>query len=298
MAMKKFEFKNRYNDIRRGQCWEVEKPKANIMIFEGMEEYVARYDKFALELNKAGYSVYSLDTYGQGENASYDGLGIWPKDGFDKQVDNYGELADKLLETGLPLYVFSHSMGSFMCQSFLERHPGKAKKFCICGSGGKNPILGLGHFIAKCVVHKSNWNKKAKLMNNLMFANLSAAYKKEGPLAWLSVNKENVKKYEADPLCGFGPTNGFCLSFIQGMIPLYKKQNLARVDKDIAIFLIGGEGDPVTNFGKFTIALDKQYRDLGVKDVTYRIYKDMRHEILNEDKWKEVSDDVVKFFAK
>ncbi|MCR4879661.1 MAG: lysophospholipase [Bacilli bacterium] len=298
MAMKKFEFKNRYNDVRRGQCWEIEKPKANIMIFEGMEEYVARYDKFALELNKAGYNVYSLDTYGQGENAEHDGVGIWPKDGFHKQVDNYGELADKLLETGLPLYVFSHSMGSFMCQSFLERHPGKVTKFCICGSGGKNPILGLGHFIAKCVVHKSNWNKKAKLMNNLMFANLSAAYKSEGPLAWLSVNEENVKKYEADPLCGFGPTNGFCLSFIQGMLPLYKKQNLARVDKDISIFLIGGEGDPVTNFGKFTIALDKQYRDLGVKDVSYRIYKDMRHEILNEKNWKEVSDDVVNFFAK
>ena len=296
--MKKYEMKNRYGDVRRGVCWEIEKPKANVMIFEGMEEYAARYDKFALELNKAGFNVYSLDTYGQGENAPYDGVGLWPEDGFHKQVDNYGELADKLNQTGLPLYVFSHSMGSFMCQSFLERHPGKSHRFCICGSGGKNPVLGIGHVVAKLVVHKSNWNKKAKLMNTLMFGNLSAAWKKEGPLAWLSVNQDNVKKYEADPLCGFGPTNGFCLVFIQGMVPLYKKANLAKVDKANEIFLIGGDGDPVTGFGKFTKELDKQYRDLGCKEVSYKIYPNMRHEILNEDGWKEVSDDVVKFFSK
>lgn len=296
--MKKYKFTNSRNETRRGLCWEIKNPKANVMIFEGMEEYCARYDKFALELNKAGFNVYSLDTYGQGENVEQDGLGIWPEDGFHKQVDNYGELADKLNKTGLPLFVFAHSMGSFMCQSFLQRHPGKAKRLCLCGSGGKNPVLGLGHTVAKMVVNKKNWNEKAKLLNNLMFSNLSKAYKKEGPYAWLSVNKENVTKYEADPLCGFGPTNGFCLSFIQGMVPLYKKENLAKIDKNSALFIIGGEGDPVTNFGKFTVALDKQYKDLGLKEVSYKIYKNMRHEILNEDDWKLVSNDVINFFTK
>lgn len=294
--MEKYQLVNRLGETRRGVCWEIKKPKANVMIFEGMEEYAARYDKFAQELNKAGYNVYSIDTYGQGENAETDGLGIWPKDGFHKQVDNYAELADKLNESGLPLFVFSHSMGSFMCQSFLERHPGKSKRLCICGSGGKNPILGLGHLIAKIVVHDSNWNKKAGLMNNLMFANLSNAYKKEGKLAWLSINQENVKKYEADPLCGFGPTNGFCLSFIEGMVPLYTEENLKKVDKDTAIFLIGGDGDPVTNFGKFTLELEQQYKELGLKEVSHKTYSNMRHEILNEDDWKTVSDDVIEFF--
>lgn len=296
--MRKYEFTNSLGEKRKGLCWEINKPKANVLIFEGMEEYVARYDKFALELNKAGYNVYGLDTYGQGENAEQDGVGIWPKDGFHRQVDNYAELADKLKETGLPIFVFSHSMGSFMAQSFLERYPGKSHRLCICGSGGKNPILGLGHTIAKMVVNNKNYNEKAKLLNNLMFANLSASYKKEGPYAWLSLNQDNVKKYEADPLCGFGPTNGFCLSFIQGMVPLYKKANLAKVDKDTAIFLIGGEGDPVTNYGKFTKALDEQYRNLGLKEVSYKVYKNMRHEILNEDDWKTVSNDVINFFNK
>lgn len=299
MAMELFSFKNLENDERFGQCWKIKSPKANILIFEGMEEYVARYDKFALELNKAGYAVYSLDTYGQGNNAKKDGLGIWPKDGFHKQVDNYAELAKKLNEdTKLPLYIFSHSMGSFMAQDFLERHPGLSTKFCLCGSGGKNPVLGLGHLLAKMIVHKSNYDKKAKFLNNLMFAPLSKPYKDEGKLAWLSINKDNVTKYENDPLCGFGPTNGFCLSFIQGMAPLYKKDRLNNIDKDISIFLISGDGDPVTLNGKYTKELEEQYKNLNIKDVSKKIYPNMRHEILNEDGWMEVSNDVINFFNK
>ncbi len=297
--MKKYSLETKLFGVRKGVCWEIKEPKANIMIFEGMEEHASRYDKFAKELNKAGYSVYSIDTFGQGENAEQDGVGIWPEDGFLKQVDVYAELAEQLNKSGLPLYVFSHSMGSFMCQSFLIRHPGLAKKFCICGSGGNNPILGLGGVIAKMVTTKKNRNKKAKLLNKLMFGNLTTSVKnRETDYDWLSYNKDNVTTYIADPLCGFGPTNGFCLAFIQGMLTLYKRENLMRVDKDISIFLIGGAEDPVTGFGKFTNELEKQYQELGVEDVSKKIYEHMRHEILNEDDWKTVSDDVINFFNK
>lgn len=297
--MEKYQLDLGNGNIRRGLCWEIKKPKANIMIFEGMEEHVSRYDKFALELNKAGYSVYSIDTYGQGENSEFDGVGVWPKDGFIKQVDVYGALARKLNESGLPLYVFSHSMGSFMCQMFLYKYGDLASKYCLCGSGGKNPILGLGHFIAKIVVHKKNFYKKAGLMNKLMFGNLTASVKdRKTDYDWLSYNEQNVKDYIADPLCGFGPNNGFCLNFIEGMLQLYKKENLKNLKADNKIFLIGGEEDPVTGFGKFTKELDAMYKEYGVKDVSYKIYPHMRHEILNEDKWLEVSNDVVNFFNK
>ena len=297
--MEKYVFESSKWGIRRGVSWLIKKPKANIMIFEGMEEHASRYDKFALELNKAGYNVYSIDTFGQGENAEHDGVGIWPENGFIEQVDIYGEVAEELNKSGLPLYIFSHSMGSFMCQSFLIRHPSLASRFCICGSGGKNPILGMGHVIAKLVTTKKNRNDKAKLLNNLMFANLSKSVKNaKTEYDWLSYNEENVKTYIADPLCGFGPTNGFCLAFIEGMLTLYKKENLANVAKDISIFLIGGIDDPVTGFGRYPRELEEQYKELGVKEVSRKNYDHMRHEILNEDDWKTVSDDVINFFNK
>ena len=190
-------------------------------------------------------------------------------------------------------------MGSFMCQSFLIKYSNKVNKYCICGSGGKNPILGLGHFIAKIVTHKSNRDKKAKLLNNLMFANLTKSVKnRETDYDWLSYNKENVQKYIEDPLCGFGPTNGFCLAFIEGMNTLYKKDNLAKISKDVEIFLITGADDPVSNFGKFTAQLVEQYQSVGVKSASSKIYEHMRHEVLNEQDWESVSKDVINFFKK
>lgn len=295
--MKQLQFESKKFGTRLGQSWEIKKPKANIIIFEGMEEYVARYDKFAQQLNKEGYSVYGLDAFGQGENAKQDGLGIWPENGFIEQVDIVGELATKLNESGLPLYVFGHSMGGFMTQCFLIRHSELASRYCICGSGGKNPILGLGEFIAKIVTTKKNRNNKAKLLNDLMFGNLKKAVKdRETDYDWLSYNKENVQKYIEDPLCGFGPTNGFCLAFIEGMNTLYKKDNLAKISKDVEIFLITGADDPVSNFGKFTAQLVEQYQSLGVKSASSKIYEHMRHEVLNEQDWESVSKDVINFF--
>ena len=54
-------------DLLKGFSWSADKEaKGNVVIFEGMEEHVSRYDAFAKFLNENGYNVYALDTYGQG----------------------------------------------------------------------------------------------------------------------------------------------------------------------------------------------------------------------------------------
>lgn len=113
---------------------------------------------------------------------------------------------------------------------------------------------------------------------------------------WLSVNTENVDKYIADPLCGYGPTNGFCLEFVKGMNRLHKKKFLKKISPDQEILIISGSDDPVTNYSKDVGKLEKMYKDLGVKRVETHIYQGLRHEILNEDSKEEVYKDIVKFF--
>ena len=85
---KRTEFTNKNGDKLIGLSWEIEKNNANVIIMEGMEEHCSRYDAFAKHLNKEGFSVYSIDVYGQGENVKPDfsNRGIWPVDGFVKQV--------------------------------------------------------------------------------------------------------------------------------------------------------------------------------------------------------------------
>ena len=190
-------------------------------------------------------------------------------------------------------------MGSFMGQDYIQRFSGDVEKVVLCGAGSKNPAVGPGLVVAKMVTTKKNKYQKAKLLNNLMFGNFNKKIKEpRTSFDWLSYNQENVDKYIADPLCGFGPTNGFCLEFIKGMAPLFKKKNFQRVSKDQKLFIITGEEDPVSNYSKFTLDLEKRYKAIGLKDVSIKIYKGMRHEILNEDGRQEVYNDILEFFNK
>ena len=271
----------------------------NVIIMEGMEEHCSRYDAFAKFLNRNDIDVYALDTFGQGLNVKEDlsNIGIWPANGFLKQVQAVHKLYMELKESGKPTYIFSHSMGSFMGQRLLIEFPGDIDKIVLCGSGSKNPALGAGHMLSKMTTTKANQNKKAKLMNNMMFGGFNKKIKNpRTPFDWLSYNEANVDKYIADPLCGFGPTNGFCLEFIKGMLPLHKAKSLKKLNPNTKIFIISGKEDPVTNYSKSVGILEKMYHKYGVNDVTTKIYHGMRHEILNEDGKEEVYQDILEFF--
>ena len=295
----RIELINKNGDKLYGLSWHVENSAANVIIMEGMEEHSSRYDDFAQYLNKEDFNVYCIDVYGQGENVNTDmsNLGIWPVSGFRKQVQAVDALVEKLRISCKPTYIFSHSMGSFMCQDYIQRYTEHVSKVVLCGSGAKNPAVPVGYQLAKLIVHKSNRNKKAGLLNKLMFGNFNKRIKNpRTPFDWLSVNEANVDKYIADPLCGYGPTNGFCLEFVKGMNRLHKKRFLQKIRKDLGIFVISGSDDPVTNYSKDTYKLTEMYKKLGVRNVQMKVYQGLRHEILNEDSKEEVYKDIVNFF--
>lgn len=285
--------------VFHGVSWKSKSPIANVVIFEGMEEHVTRYEKFALFLNEHGYDVYAIDTYGQGLNVKEDfsNVGLWPKNGFNKQLKAYDKLVTNLEDTKLPTYLFAHSMGSFMAQRYLEMFPGHISKVVLCGSGAKNGAIPIAITLAKMLVKEENADDKATTLNKLMFGNFNKKIKNPGtPFDWLSYNQQNVETYINDPLCGFGPRNRFCVEFLHMMKDTYVAKNLQKVDKNTQIFIITGDADPVTNYSKATVKLQKMYHGLGVKNVSTKVYPDMRHEILNEDKWQDVASDVVSFF--
>ena len=297
----RIELLSKTGDTLFGLSWHTENSIANVIIMEGMEEHASRYDEFAQYLNKQGFNVYAIDTYGQGENVhpNMDNVGIWPVSGFRKQVQAVDTLVEKLRISCRPTFIFSHSMGSFMCQDYIQRYTEHVSKVVLCGSGAKNPAVPIGYQLAKIIVHKKNRNKKAGFLNKLMFGNFNRKIKNpRTPFDWLSFNQENVDKYIADPLCGFGPTNGFCLEFVKGMSRLHKKKFLRKIRKDLDIFIISGSDDPVTNYAKDVGKLETMYKKLGVKNVTTKVYQGMRHEILNEDDREQVYADIVEFFKR
>ena len=288
-----FSFKNSFNDILVGNKWEVIFPKANIILVTGMCEYSLRYDKFATYLNGHNFNVYSLDHYGQGKNGE---LGKPGKDYFFKMIETINELAIKLKEeTHLPIYIFAHSMGSFVTQGLIEKYSYNFNKIILCGSNGKTLLFKIANFVSSIYVNKRNYDKKATLLHNLSIGSYEGKFKKEGKNAWLSVNDTNVTNYSKDPYCSYRPTNGFYREFFKGLKSLHNKKLLKNVNPNLKVLIIGGSKDPVSNFSKGLISLNNEYRKYGINSRLI-IYENMRHEIINEKNNDEVFENIKDFY--
>ena len=301
MAHEVLKITNRNGESIYGNKW-LNKKSTNkcVVIVHGMSEYSFRYNEFAEFLNKAGYDVYALDHLGHGLNCPDKvGLGIWPKDGFSECINNFVDLITSLQKDGNEVYVFAHSMGSFMGQAFMERYPGLVKKIVLCGSSGPQGVHKMGKIVATLHLIGKDPNKPCKFMNGLAFSSYNSKIKNpKSPNSWLSWNEENVKKYDADEYCGFIQSRGFFKSFMgDGIASAHKKSNMEKIDRNQKVLLIVGQDDPVGNYSKAVSKLHSIYKKMGI-DSSLIIYPHMRHEILNEDKKLDVMNDVLKFLEK
>ena len=62
------------------------------------------------------------------------------------------------------------------------------------------------------------------------------------------------------------------------------------------IFLVSGMDDVVGDYSKGVIAVNDKLRKYGA-DVTMKLYKNNRHELLNDNARKEVTADILKFIS-
>ena len=285
--------------ILKGYSWPLPNSVANVVLVTGMAEASYRYDEFAHFLNEHGYGVYCIDHYGQGMNTEKpEDMGVWPKGGFRKAVQMVYANAMEVVKLGKPVYVFAHSMGSFVTQEFIQVYGNMIDKVVLCGSCGKQVAAKMGAFISNitCLFHDRD-TYQAKAMHKLTFG----AYNKKVPDAktscdWLSHNEESIQEYLNDFRCNYIPTAGFYKEFMAGLNRIHRKKNVAKVPYDLPILLIAGEEDPVGHYGKGVESLYKMYRNAGIQDVTMHLYPHFRHEILNELNNEKVLEDILYFF--
>lgn len=270
--------------------WEdenIKKPKAVIQIAHGMAETAQRYETFAKVLTKNGYIVYINDHRGHGKTAKIiENVGhLAEKEGFRCLVEDMYTLTNiiKKENEDLPIYLFGHSMGSFASQRYIMDYSNNLSGLILCGSNGKQGIiLNLAHLIINHEIKKYGRRFKSNKINNLIFGGEIIRRNEKTKFDWLSRDKEQVEKYINDPFCGVVCSCGFFYDLVQGLKEIEDKENLKKVPLDIPIYIISGDKDPIGKNGNGVLRLRDRYIKLGVKDVTCKLYKDGRHELLNE----------------
>jgi alpha-beta hydrolase superfamily lysophospholipase len=277
-------------------------PKGVIQISHGMAEHAARYARFAEKLTTAGYIVYANDHRGHGKTAGkLENVGYCGEDGFNWMVKDMKELTSiiKKENPGLPVFLFGHSMGSMLSQMYIGSYGSELNGAILSGTSGKQGfILNLGIFMAKRQIVKIGVKTPSETMNKMTFA----SYNKEfmptrTPFDWLSRDEKEVDKYINDQLCGGVFSAGFFYDFLRGLKEMHRAEIMEKIPKSLPVYFISGEKDPVGKNCKTIAGLIKEYKKLGIKDVSHKFYKDGRHEMLNEINRDEVMDDVINWIG-
>ena len=296
--MKTEKFTSFDNTILQCYLWnDVKNPKGVVQISHGMAEHARRYDAFAKFLNANGYVVFADDHRAHGMTStkqSKKGIyGYHKGDIYNDTVRDEIAITAHLKERfGVPVVYLGHSYGSMLGQRYIEMK-NESCGAILCGSANmKGALLGVGCAVANVQYKLLGGEKAGKLLNALSFGSYNAKFKSDKTdYAWLSRDKEQVKKYILDEQCGGVMSIAFFKFFFNGLKDSYKKEKLAGIDKNKPIAIFSGALDPVGGAGKLVDKLYKQYVDLGVKDVSLKLYADARHEILNEVNNAEVYAD-------
>ncbi len=275
--------------------WPNSQAKAWVHIFHGMAEHAKRYDEFAKYLLKAGFAVVAHNHRGHGNSTTTEQGVYASENGWTKVLEDINVIRNNVCNDGRPYYIFAHSMGSFIAQSYLTTQPKNIDGLILSGSNFQSPALAMaGRMIAKIESLRLGKKKSSKLLQLLSFGTFNQAFKpNRTEYDWLSREQSQVDKYIEDPLCGFTCSTGLWHDFLNALIKLFRKNNLATIQSNLPIYIFGGSQDPVGLHGKGLIKLKKAYENSGQNEVTLKLYENARHEMLNESNKEDVIRDAI-----
>ncbi|MQK95325.1 serine aminopeptidase domain-containing protein, partial [Escherichia coli] len=115
---------------------------------------------------------------------------------------------------------------------------------------------------------------------------------------WLTRSNPVVGAYIHDPYCGFTCTASFYHDLLKLAQNASAKKQIKLTKKELPLYIISGEKDPVGGYGKEIQKFIGTLKKLGFSNVTSKLYPECRHEILNELNNEEVYNDIQTWISK
>ncbi|MDO7898578.1 alpha/beta hydrolase [Pseudomonas citrulli] len=276
-------------------------PEAIILLAHGMAEHSGRYGRLAQALCDAGHGVYAPDLRGHGRTADGATLGHYAdQEGWAKVVGDLATLNHHIGQQhpDTPIVLLGHSMGSYIAQGYLLHHSASLHGAILSGSNFQPVALyRAARLIARCERRRQGATGRSALIEWLSFGSFNKPFKPtRTAFDWLSRDPAEVDKYIRDPLCGFRCTNQLWVDLLGGLQQISKASNLAQIDPDLPLLVIGGECDPVSQ-GKRLKDLADALRAAGSQHLQLTLYPQARHELFNETNRDEVTADVLAWIA-
>ncbi|WP_217588627.1 alpha/beta hydrolase [Lentibacillus saliphilus] len=266
------------------------KPSAVVQLAHGMVEHIGRYDAFANFLATHNIVVYGNDHRGHGQTGVRQGkLGYFAdEDGFSKTSNDLYTITRLIKEQypDIPLFLFGHSMGSFLVRHFIQKHSYLVDGVVLCGTGYHTESA--SHFAQKLALLLPP-KKESTFLNQLVFG----SYNRKIPdhqddFDWLSRDPEAVQAYNDDPLTGFVPTAQFFYDLMTGLAFIHNDTRNEAIRPDLPMLIMSGDSDPVGHYGRGVWKTAEMYVNAGLTEIITMLFQDGRHELLHESNHQEV----------
>ena len=289
--MEQLDFKTFDDTIIKGYLFQPkQEAKGIVQIVHGLEEHGMRYENFAKFLNENGFIVFASDQRLHGKTAGDHLSSTRFKNVFPRMVKDQMLISDMLIEKfSLPLIIFGHSCGSFITQMYIQNYHKHSGTILSGSAYMKRADTLAGEWLSKIVATFNGGEKDSKVLEDLVLNSFNRKFNKGE--SWISQNKDNVDRYNADPLCGNPLCSNFYYSMFKNTRKLYTPEGLNNIDKDKLIFIASGKDDPVGKMGESTKKLYETYLSYNI-NAKLKLYDNLRHEIINEEK-QEVLDDIL-----
>ena len=267
------------------------KIKGIVQLSHGMVECKEYYYDFMRYLTTNGYVTIINDHRGHGKSVkSDDDLGYFYDETAEYIVEDLHQITKYVKDKfpGKKVILFGHSMGSLVLRKYIKKYDYEIDKLIVCGSPSENKLAGFGVNLTKIFKKIKGEKYRSDFLNRL-----SGLPDKDK--SWLSKDSDYVNKYMNDKYCSFVfTTNGF-MNLTKLMVDVYSKKNWVLKNKDLPIFFIAGKEDLVIKNEKAWMKSIKFLKDIGYKNIEYKLYDDMRHAIVLEKNKELVYDDIMKF---
>lgn len=266
-----------------------------VQTVHGKSEHIGRYAHFMEQLANEGYVACGYNHIGHAGTSPEDELGFF---GYDS---GYRHIVNDINKFGLCIsekypdkkrYVFAHSMGSFAARLAVLNDEARPHGLILCGTGGPRKFSNLGLLLCDAVTLLRGGKHVSQYIEKLVFSEGEKHF--EGENAWLTSDKSEVDKFNADRYCGFP----FTVCAMHDLIKMSKLANKSiwpyAISRELPIFLISGADDPIGDFGHGVQTVFDRLEKAGC-NVKMKLYPNARHELLNEFCKDEVTADVLDF---
>lgn len=277
-------------------------PCGIVQLIHGFGEHSRRYFHMIVAFMDAGYIVAADDHVGHGKTAIENGVwSDWGDQGPHTMMEDEHTLTQIVKEKypNLPYFLFGHSMGSFIARDYIATYGDELDGVTICGTAG---VFGAPAEAIEALKKACEEGKGEVADPEMTGAMLGWMCERiEEPIRfgneWICHDPYVQADHANDPFDAFTKptTNRSLYDFTQMMACITGMEWAEKVPKDLPIYNIAGDCDPVGNYGEGVYQVSNWLIRTG-HDVTTELYTGYRHEIHNYDEIKaDVEDGIIEF---